>query len=856
MNPTLSRLFGAACMVFLLLFVVAAGADTGTGTETDILTPEERAFLDAHPVLRVGVGVAFPPFQYVEAETGKLAFKGMVSDYLKLLEKRLGVRLEPVLGIPFKTALQMGRDGDIDIFAGISETPERREFLHYTKPYLSYPLVIVTRDDTPFVGSVEDLRGKRVATVKVLSTYSKFVNDLSHISMDFHFEEDTPAVLTAVSLGRADACVVNLAVASYLINTLGLPNLHVAAPTPWGNEDLAMAVRKDWPILADILQKGLDDVSAAERDAITQRWISLRYETLADPTIFNRIYLPGGVAAGAILIVVVIWNRRLRREAAERKRAEAAMRESEERFSKAFEASPAAMSISEVDDGALIELNDRWLSLMGYTRDEAIGQTAAELGGWVDMSRRAVFVERLKADGAVRDFNTLLRTKGGAEREVLMFGALIEAGGAHRALVLCQDITKRRESERALEKSERRLNLAIRSTQDGLWDWIAETGEFFMSPRWAQMVGYEPEDFAVGSDPFPDLLHPDDMVRVLTCIEEFFDGTETYYEQEFRLRHKDGHYVTILSNAFAERDADGRLLRFTGRHTDVTKIRETERQLLQSQKLESVGRLAGGIAHDFNNLLQVILSTADLAKVQLARIVPADDKICQGLDNILTAAVRGADLTKKMLAFSCRQSLTPETVDLSVLIGETLALLSRVMPENIEIKTNLEAGLPTINVDPHALVNAILNVATNARYAMPAGGTLTIGVRKKTLRDEVATKEGNLAPGDYIDIALTDTGYGMSAETLERAFEPFYTTREVGQGSGLGLSMVYGFAEQSKGDVAIESAIGKGTELRLLLPVTPQAGTSPNSRRFEAPVASRASIVSPGTGIYEVDTGE
>ena len=294
------------------------------------LTDAERAFLEAHPVLRMGVGVAFPPFQFVETENGKPVFKGMVADIVALLGKRLGTRFEPVYGITYKEALERGKRGEIDLYPMIARTPEREAFLTYTKPYIVNPLVIFTRDDAPFIGSVDDLHGKRVATIKALATYSKYVNDLPHVKMDLRLEKDVAGVLTAVSLGNADACVANLAVASYLIRKLGLSNLKVAAPTPWGDNKLAMAVRADIPVLAGILQKGLDSIAYEDMDRIRQQWLSLKIEPLADPRFIRQVLVPGAVllvVVLAALAVVFHWNRRLRREIAERKRAEAEKRQ-------------------------------------------------------------------------------------------------------------------------------------------------------------------------------------------------------------------------------------------------------------------------------------------------------------------------------------------------------------------------------------------------------------------------------------------------------------------------------------------------------------------------------------------------
>ncbi|MBE0532463.1 MAG: PAS domain S-box protein [Rhodospirillales bacterium] len=382
------------------------------------------------------------------------------------------------------------------------------------------------------------------------------------------------------------------------------------------------------------------------------------------------------------------------RDISARKRAEAAVRESEERFSKAFQASPAAMAISEIDDGRLIDANAMWLSLWGFARDEAVGKTAAELHNWADLEKRAAFIERLKRDGSIRDFEATFLTKGGEERTVLLGGETIEIGGERRLLLVFHDITERQSMER-------------------------------------------------------------------------------------RLRHV--------------------------------------------QKMEVVGQLAGGTAHDFNNLLQIIQSSIDLAQSQIDK----GDRVHIFLENAMEAARRGGRLTHQLLSFSRKETLNPTIVRPAALIEGLLDLIRRSLGETIEVETRLEKDLPVVKVDPHGLENALLNIAFNAKAAMADGGRLTIAAGRRRVEHEIGGIGGaeSLPAADYVEICLTDTGCGMTPDVLERAFEPFFTTRGVGEGSGLGLSMVYGFARQSGGTVTLESEPGRGTRVCLMLPT---AAKEPN----------------------------
>jgi len=247
---------------------------------------------------------------------------------------------------------------------------------------------------------------------------------------------------------------------------------------------------------------------------------------------------------------------------------------------------------------------------------------------------------------------------------------------------------------------------------------------------------------------------------------------------------------------------------------DVTERHEMEDQLRQAQKMEAVGQLTGGVAHDFNNLLTVVIGQLDL----IAEAVAQDPALSARVAATIQAAERGADLTRRLLAFSRRQALRPQVVELNPLVQGMGGLLRRSLGEAIELQFALDDGLWPTLVDPGQVENALLNIALNSRDAMPRGGKLTIETGNRHLDADYVAHEPEVAEGDYVMLAVSDTGTGMAPEVLERAFEPFFTTKEVGQGSGLGLSMVYGFAKQSGGHVKIYSEPGHGTTVRLYLP--------------------------------------
>ncbi len=284
---------------------------------------EEKQWLAANRTLRVGVGVAFPPFMWVEKKgDDEYVFKGMVSDYVDILEKRLGIDMQIAFGIPFNEALAQGRSGEIDLFPCLSKTPEREDFLRFTEPYLSFPLVIITRENAPIIGGLEDLRGKRIAMVKHLVIYSKIQNEYPNLKIRYVFTKKVDENLDAVSMGRADACIINLAVASYYIQRKGLTNLRIAAPVRWDDVQYAMGVNKRRPVLLGIVSKTLAAVSREEKDQISQRWIRVQHDLGVDVGLIWRWALGIGSAVALLFGVILAWNRRLQKEIHARKKAE------------------------------------------------------------------------------------------------------------------------------------------------------------------------------------------------------------------------------------------------------------------------------------------------------------------------------------------------------------------------------------------------------------------------------------------------------------------------------------------------------------------------------------------------------
>jgi len=337
-----------------------------------------------------------------------------------------------------------------------------------------------------------------------------------------------------------------------------------------------------------------------------------------------------------------------------------------------------------------------------------------------------------------------------------------------------------------------------------------------VNPAWLVQLGWGPDDLA--GRPYLDFVHPDDRERSREEAARL-DAGQSSRHFENRWRHRDGTYRTVAWTAVPEAGfvhAVGRDI--TAESVAAEALREAEARLRQSQKMEAVGQLTGGIAHDFNNLLQGISGSLEVVRKRLAQGRPGE--IERHVDAALGATQKAASLTHRLLAFSRRQPLDPKPVRPNPLVGSMEDLLRRTLGERIALEMVLAEGVWTTLCDPNQLENALLNLAINARDAMPDGGTLEIETRN--LLREAAHPAG---PGEYVCISVTDTGTGMPPDVAARAFEPFFTTKPIGQGTGLGLSMIYGFALQSEGFCHIDSAVGRGTTVTLALPRHHGTGT-------------------------------
>jgi PAS domain S-box-containing protein len=397
------------------------------------------------------------------------------------------------------------------------------------------------------------------------------------------------------------------------------------------------------------------------------------------------------------------------------------------------------------------------------------------------------------------------------KRQIKALQGSLERRVEERTRDLEQENLERRRAETALQEGEGRFRSVLENYPCAIFLKDIEGRFLLVNPCFEEWYGFKADEM-IGKTSHE--VFPKETADGFVAHDEDVLSSGRASEREYDLLLADGSQHRVIATKFPVRGSDGEVTGIGAINANVTEQRLAEEQLRRSQRLEAVGKLTGGVAHDFNNLLAVILGNVNIVMDRVGE----DSELVDLLDAVQRAALRGRELTQRLLAFSRSQPLSPEVLDLSELVGDLKGLLGRTLGETIRIETRVESRLWTTLADRGQVENALLNLALNAKHAMATGGRLVIEVRNQEVSDADAALQAGVAPGDFVVLSVADDGTGMGPEVLERAFEPFFTTKEVGEGSGLGLSMVYGFAKQSNGTATIESELGQGTTVRLYLP--------------------------------------
>jgi two-component system cell cycle sensor histidine kinase/response regulator CckA len=479
--------------------------------------------------------------------------------------------------------------------------------------------------------------------------------------------------------------------------------------------------------------------------------------------------------------------------------------------------------------GTITYVNPEFVRLYGYAPSEVVGRTTPRIlkGGTASGAEYATFWQQLSSNEVVRR-EFVNRTKSGALVNVESTANPIVTDQGRIGFVAVQrDITDRKATEAALRRSERRYRTLAEAAQDSIFIVDRDSRITYANAVSCERFGVNVED-AIGKrldEAFPPAV-ADEMWREVSSV--FSTGERHSFETSFDAGRGSICLETwLVPMAIGGEEPD----QVMGVARDVTARKLLERQFLQAQKMEAIGQLAGGIAHDFNNVLTAILGYSELLFDRIGH----DESIAADLAEIKRAGERAGRLTKQLLAFGRKQALMAQVLDLNDVLSELQKMLGRVIGEDVHLDIVTAAPLDRVKVDPGQIEQVIVNLAVNARDAMPRGGTLRIATANVVLDRAFTAHHPGMTPGRYVALTVRDTGCGMSADVLGHVFEPFYTTKPVGKGTGLGLATVYGIVKQSGGQITIESTPGKGTTVTVYLQSVADA---PSARRADDATAS------------------
>ncbi len=570
----------------------------------------------------------------------------------------------------------------------------------------------------------------------------------------------------------------------------------------------------------------------------------LKTGTIHNYILEKRYYRKDGTIVWVALTVSPLWSPgaaptkhvAVVQDITDRKAAEAKLRESEERLSLFVEHAPAALAMFD-RDMRYLAVSRRWISDFQLYDAEIIGKPHYEIFPEIgndlkDIHRRGLAGEALKGNET-----RFVRADGSVQYVHWEMYPWNDSNGTIGGIVIfIEDVTDRKHAETALGESKERYRALVETTFDWVWEVDAEGRYTYVSPKIQDLLGYAPEE-VLGKTPF-DLMPEDEAKRVGVIFGEIAHQRIPFSELENSNRHKDGRLVILETSGIPILGQDGQFNGYRGMDRDITARRkaESERvrledQLLQAQKMESVGRLAGGVAHDFNNMLGVILGNAELALAELDSRQP----ICGNLTEILEAGKRSAELTRQLLAFARKQTISPKVIHLNETIAGMTKMLKRMIGENIGLAFKPAADLWTVRMDPSQIDQILANLCVNARDAIADVGQIVIESENSLLDENFCASRAGAKPGAYVKLIIADDGSGIDKETLDHIFEPFFTTKEVGRGTGLGLATVYGIVRQNEGFIEVESNQGFGTRFSIYLPR--HQATDDRTQLEEAPPA-------------------
>lgn len=802
-----TRQYMVALCILLLFITLVAPVRSAAAAQSSGLTfsDAERAWLARHPVVKIPFNEDYPPFHMLKDDKRV----GLNMDYLNIISEKTGITIL-VVSMPWVAALQeIGSPSpSVDIVMEITASPERAQQMILTKPYLTAPHVIITRKDAGFFSGLKDLSKKTVVMEKdymstewVRQTLPK--NTIQEV-------DATHTALALVASGKADAYVGNLAVASYLMDTLGFSNLKVASSAAIPDDALTIGIRKDWPELAGIINKVFDSLSHEEHQQLRQKWLAIRYEHGITP---KQVAFWLLLAAGGALVFIIPLKVMVRRRTRE-------LQESMELLEAMTDNTLQLQGLLSTD-GTILKVNQAALAMTGCARSEVIGRLFWEGPWWKGLpqeQQRVIHAVEQGQRGATSRFETIHYASDGSLRTIdFSLRPMTDQTGRIRYLIPeGRDITESKQAEKALKTSEEKYRLLFQSAPVGIFQSLPEGRFVSINQAFAQMFGYaSPEEMLEQESDIPTHIYADHSNRL--AILEQLATNNTLAAEEIQFLRKDGTHFWGALYIRAIEDTQGSVQLLEGFVVDITGRKHTQELIIQHEKMAMIAGLAAGIAHEINNPLGIIVQdlqllerrlnpalqinqeTADAVGIDLDTLAEylKQRDIYSFISNMREAGRRASNIVKGMLQFGRTGNDGKQPADLNKLCDQAITLASTDYDlkksydfKNIIITRDYCSTLPLVPVVASELEQVLINLLKNAAQALFVKN-----------HDELpATITVHTSSNDsYAEISVSDNGPGIPDKIRSRIFEPFFTTKEAGAGTGLGLAVSYAIITERHG---------------------------------------------------------
>jgi PAS domain S-box-containing protein len=488
------------------------------------------------------------------------------------------------------------------------------------------------------------------------------------------------------------------------------------------------------------------------------------------------------------------------------------LKESEKRLRHLSEATFEGIVVH--DEGLVFEANNQYLEMVGYEPHEFIGKDGIALTTTPSSMK---LVKDQIASGNLGPYEVTCIKKDGTELPVEIRAKIMELNDKKVRIAVFRDLTERKRAEEALKENEEKYRLLVETANDAIFI-VQDEVVKFPNPRTLELAGYTEEELAKIS--LKDLIHPEDRNLVLERNMQRLAGEKPLSTYAFRIINKAREELWVqINTALITWEGKPATINFI---RDITENKNLEAQLQQARKMEAIGTLAGGIAHDFNNILGIILGNSELAMDD----IPVSNPVRFSLEEIQTASLRAKDVITQLLSFARKAAPEKKPTNIIPIVKEALKLIRSSIPTSIDIRQDIAKDIGTILADTTQIHQVLLNLCTNAGHAMPDGGVLSVSLKNIEFAEDSVTQYPDLSTGCYVNLTVSDTGHGISKEEIDRIFDPYFTTKEIGKGTGMGLAVVHGIVKGHDGTIVVKSEPGKGTIFSIFFPVVEEEAVS------------------------------